>query len=138
GQFGFSDETAGEGRFDRYSILLIAEICERFVETGLTVPPELKRMLRKSAELALATASSTGEGFSFGRSIGAYGETAELEILSIAAYLDVLSAEEKQYAYAYATRIVARYVEFWYDSTLHSVDLWGKGRRTDAYRGENR
>ena len=27
GVYGYSDETAGEGRFDRYSILLIAEIC---------------------------------------------------------------------------------------------------------------
>jgi len=41
GQYGFSDETAGEGRFDRYSILLIAEICERYVETGLEVTPDL-------------------------------------------------------------------------------------------------
>lgn len=138
GKFGFSDETPGDGRFDRYSILLVAEICERFIETGLTVTPELKTMLRKAATVALNVANTSGEGFSFGRSLGPYGETAMLEILSTAAYLDVLTPDEKAYAYAYGTRIVARYVDFWYDPAIHSVDMWGKGRRTDTYRGKHR
>ncbi len=138
GTYGFSDETAGEGRFDRYSILLAAEICERFIETGMTVTPELKAMLRKAANLALNDANDSGEGFSFGRSLGPYGETAMLEILSTAAYLDVLTAEEKQYAYAYSSRIAARYVGFWFNPATHSVDLWDQGRRTDAYRGKHR
>jgi hypothetical protein len=33
--FGFSDETDGSGRFDRYSILLIGEIMQRLIETGM-------------------------------------------------------------------------------------------------------
>ncbi|MEP6940295.1 MAG: hypothetical protein ABI846_11060 [Rudaea sp.] len=138
GKFGFSDETPGDGRFDRYSILLIAEICERFVETGLAVTPEMKRLLRQSAVIALNEATNSGEGLTFGRSIGAYGETAQLQILAIAAYVDVLSADEKRYAYAYSTHIIARYVDFWFRPAINSVDLWGNGRRTDAYRGKNR
>jgi hypothetical protein len=138
GKFGFSDETAGEGRFDRYSILLIAEICERFIETGMTVTPELKAMLRKAAVFALHMSNEAGEGFSFGRSLGPYGETAVLEILSVSAYLDVLAREEKDYAYAYSTGIIAKYMDFWYDPAMGSVDMWGKGRRTDAYRGKHR
>ncbi len=138
GKFGFSDETDGEGRFDRYSILLIAEVCQRYIETGLAVTPELKALLRKSADIALGIGNTAGEGFSFGRSIGAYGDTAILEILSVAAYLDVLSTEEKQYAFTYSTRVVARYADFWFDPAIHSVDLWGQGRRTDAYRGKHR
>ncbi len=138
GKFGFSDETPGEGRFDRYSILLAAEICERFIETGMTVTPELKAMLRKAAELALKLGNGAGDGFSFGRSLGPYGETAILEILSVSAYLGVLGPEEKLYAYSYANRIVAKYVDVWYDPALRSVDMWGKGRRTDAYRGKHR
>lgn len=138
GTYGWSDETDGEGRFDRYSILLIAEICERFIDTGLTPGPELKARLRQSAELALGMANPQGEGFSFGRSIGAYGDTAMLEILSIAAYLDVLSPEEKDYAYAYSSAIMERYMHFWYDPAMPSVDMWGKGRRTDGYRGIHR
>jgi hypothetical protein len=138
GEFGFSDETDGDGRFDRYSILLIAEVCQRYIETGLTVTPELKALLRKSAEIAMGIGNTAGEGFSFGRSIGAYGDTAILEILSVAAHLDVLSPEEKQYAFAYSTRIVARYADFWFNPAIHSVDMWGQGRRTDAYRGKHR
>jgi hypothetical protein len=138
GKFGFSDETPGEGRFDRYSILLIAEICERFIETGMTVTPELKAMLRKSANIALNIANTSGEGFTFGRSLGPYGETAVLEILSVSAYLGILSPEEKQYAYAYSNRIVAKYMDFWYNPAMHSVDMWEQGRRTDTYRAKHR
>jgi hypothetical protein len=61
-----------------------------------------------------------------------------LEILSTAAYLGVLTPEEKEYAYAYSARIGERYMQFWYDPALHSVDMWGKGRRTDTYRGKHR
>jgi hypothetical protein len=138
GKYGFSDETPGDGRFDRYSILLVAEICERFIETGLPVTPELKTMLRRAAKLALNLATKDGDGFTFGRSLGPYGETAMLEILSTSAFLDVLTPEEKLYAYAFSNKIVAKYVDFWYDPAIASVDMWGKGRRTDTYRGKHR
>ncbi len=138
GKYGFSDETPGEGRFDRYSVLLVAEICERFIETGMEVTPELKALLRKSADVVLNFANTAGEGFTWGRSLGPYGETAALEILSVSAYLDVLTPEEKQYAYAYANRIVAKYMDFWTDPAMHSVDMWNKGRRTDSYRAKHR
>jgi hypothetical protein len=138
GTYGFSDETDGQGRFDRYSILLAAEICERFIETGLTVTPELKALLRKSADVALNAASADGTGFTMGRSLGPYGETAMLEILSTAAYLDVLTPDEKQYAYAYSARIAERYMQFWYQPAMRSVDMWNGGRRTDTYRGKHR
>jgi hypothetical protein len=138
GKFGFSDETDGEGRFDRYSILLIAEICERFLETGLQPTPELKTLLRKAADIALNVTNTAGDGFSFGRSLGPYGETALVEILSVSAFLNVLTPEEKQYAYAFSSRVAARYMDFWYDPAMHSLDMWGKGRRTDTYRGKHR
>jgi hypothetical protein len=138
GKYGFSDETDGEGRFDRYSILLAAEICERFIETGLTVTPELKALLRKSADVALNAANADGSGFTMGRSLGPYGETAMLEILSTAAYLDVLTPDEKTYAYALSSRIGERYMNFWTNPQIHSVDMWNGGRRTDTYRGKHR
>lgn len=138
GDYGFSDETDGQGRFDRYSILLAAEICERFLETGLPVTPELKALLRKSAEVALNSATADGTGFTMGRSLGPYGETAMLEILSTAAYLGVLSQEEKEYAYAYSSRIAERYMKVWYNPQMRSVDMWNGGRRTDTYRGKHR
>nr|WP_298412022.1 hypothetical protein [uncultured Halomonas sp.] len=138
GDYGFSDETNGEGRFDRYSILLIGEISQRFIETGMDVTPQMKKWLRNAVDVILVRLNEDGHGFSFGRSIGAYGDTAFLEVLSAAAYLDVLTPKEKEMAYAFATRATQRYVSFWYDDDMKSVNLWDKGRTTDDYRGKHR
>ncbi|MGA0544070.1 hypothetical protein ACO2Q1_02215 [Brevundimonas sp. VNH65] len=138
GEYGFADETDGEGRFDRYSVLLIGEIAQRFIETGLEPPPEVRAWLRKSVDLMLPRLNLRGEGFEYGRSIGAYGETAFLEVLTAAAALDVLTEEEARMAYAFSSRVAARYADFWIDWRAGSVDLWGEGRGTDAYRGKHR
>ena len=138
GPFGFCDDTDGEGRFDRYSILLIAEICERFIETGLPVTPHLRALLRNAVDVVLKLGNTQGDGFCFGRSLGPYGDTAMLQILAVAAYLDVLSAEERPYAYSLSVRIVEKYTAFWFNADTHSVDMWDQGRRVDAYRGKSR
>jgi hypothetical protein len=138
GQYGFADETAGKGRFDRYSVLLIGEIAQRFVETGMTPTPEVKAWLRRSVDLMLPRFNLSGEGWEYGRSIGTYGETAFLEVLTAAARLKVLSPVEERMAYAFSSRIAARYMDFWVDPATGSVNLWDGGRRTDAYRGKHR
>ncbi|WP_227367443.1 hypothetical protein [Halomonas sp. M20] len=138
GEYGFSDETEGEGRFDRYSILLIGEISQRFIETGMEVTPQMREWLRNSVDAILVRLNEEGHGFSFGRSIGAYGDTAFLEVLSAAAYLDVLTPKEEEMAYAFAIRATQRYVDFWYDEDMNSVNLWDKGRTSDDYRGKHR
>jgi hypothetical protein len=138
GEFGFSDETDGAGRFDRYSVLLIGEIGERLIETEMDVTPQVKAWLRKSAEVVLVNLNARGDGFSYGRSIGPYGDTAFLEVLSAAAYFDVLTPAEKDMAYAFATRAVRKYVDFWVDPQMRSVNMWEKGRATDQYRNKTR
>jgi hypothetical protein len=138
GDYGFSDETEGEGRFDRYSVLLIGEIAQRFIETGMDFPDDLKHLLRQSVDFQFMLANVSGNGFNYGRSIGAYGDTSMLEVLSAAAYLGLLSPEEKEFAYALCARVDAKFVDFWIDQEMHSVNLWEKGRRTDAYRGKHR
>jgi hypothetical protein len=138
GQYGFSDETDGEGRFDRYSVLLIGEICQRLIETGMDATPQLKGWLRKSVDVILERLNPAGNGVDYGRSLGPYADTAFTEVLSAAAHLDVLTPDEKTIAYAFATRIAAKYVETCYDADMQSVNLWEKGRRADGYRGKNR
>jgi len=138
GQYGFADETDGHGRFDRYSVLLIGEIAQRFIETGMTPTPQVKAWLRKSADLMLHRATLTGEGWEYGRSIGTYGETAFLEVLTAAAKLGVLDRRERDMAYALSSRIAARYADFWLNPATGSVNLWEEGRRTDGYRGKHR
>jgi hypothetical protein len=138
GEYGFSDETDGAGRFDRYSVLLSGEIAERLIETEMDVTPQIRTWLRKSADVVLANLNARGDGFSYGRSIGPYGDTAFLEVLSAAAYFDVLTAVEKDMAYAFATRAVRKYVDFWVDPEMRSVNMWEKGRATDQYRNKTR
>jgi hypothetical protein len=138
GEFGFADETAGEGRFDRYSVLLAGEIAQRFIETGDQPPAEILGWLRKSADVMLLRLNPQGEGFEYGRSLGPYGETAVVEVLTAAAVLGLLNDREKDLAYAYASRAAQRYAEFWLDEKTGSVNLWDGGRRTDAYRGKFR
>lgn len=138
GTSGFADETDGEGRFDRYSVLLIGEIAQRFIQTDAAPPPEVLRWLRASVDLLLPRLNTRGEGFEYGRSIGPYGETAFLEVLSAAAVLDLLSPQEEAAAYAFSSRVAARYADYWSDSGTGSVNLWDHGRKTDAYRGKHR
>ena len=138
GTFGFCDDTDGEGRFDRYSILLIAEICERFIETGLTVTSNLRTLLRNAVDVVLKLVNARADGFCFGRSLGPYGDTAVLQILSVAAFLNVLSPDERPYAYSLSAAIAEKYICFWFDNGSHSVDMWDHGRRVDAYRGKSR
>lgn len=138
GQFGSMDETKGQGRFDRYSILIPAEICNMLSNTGCEVPEKLKVMLRKSCDIYMSIANTEGTGFSYGRSIGAYGDTAALEVFSIAAKLGLLTEDELEIAYAYNTMAVKRFVDFWIDSETRSLNMWAKGRKTDKYRNINR
>ncbi|WP_326525505.1 hypothetical protein [Sphingomonas sp.] len=138
GEFGFADETEGKGRFDRYSVLLVGEIAQHMLETGLTPSSEVRGWLRRSIDVILPRFNLNGEGFEFGRSIGPYGETAILEVLTAAARLKVLTPTEERMAYAFSSRIMARYMDFWIDPAIGSVDMWGQGRRTDAYRAKHR
>ena len=138
GEYGFADETDGEGRFDRYSVLLSAEFAHHFLESGETPPAEVQGWVRKSADVMLARMHENGAGFEYGRSLGPYSETAIIEVLTTAAALGVLTDREKMLAYAYVSRAAERYFEFWVDKKTGSVNLWDDGRRTDGYRGKFR
>jgi hypothetical protein len=138
GPYGFADETDGAGRFDRYSVLLSAEIAQRFMETGARPPQEIVDWVRKSADVMMMRLNSRGEGFEYGRSLGPYSETAIIEVLTAAVELGVLNDEHKALAYAFVSRAAERYADFWIDSATGSVNLWDKGRRTDRYRGKFR
>lgn len=138
GEFGFADETKGKGRYDRYSFLLIAEIATRFNASGLKLPAELKQWLRNSAEYVLANLNSAGDGFQFGRSIGAYGDTAFIEILSAAALSSVLNDDEKRAAYTFSFLSTKKFLNYWWDKDIGCVNLWNDGRTTEKYRGKHR
>ncbi|MEK7888980.1 hypothetical protein AAB992_17880 [Burkholderia contaminans] len=146
---GFSDEASNthttyydQARFDRYSTLLIGEVTERTFEMGneANLTPELKGYLRKSVDLILPQLNANGQGFNYGRSIGPYGDSAFMEVLTAAANAGVLTDQEKQVAYRFIYQAAQRFDTYWYDPSLPtpSVNMWVKGRGTDAYRGKPR
>jgi hypothetical protein len=146
---GFSDEASNKAttyydraRFDRYSTLLIGEVTERTIEMDnlANLTDELKGYLRKSVDLILPQLNVNGQGFNYGRSIGPYGDSAFMEVLTAAAKAGVLTHREEQIAYAFIYKAALRYSNFWYDPTLPtpSVNMWVKGRGTDSYRGKPR
>ena len=139
GEFCYMDETKGEGRFDRYSILIPSEVTSLLLAGGMKIPELIHNMLDNSAHIFLKMANPAGTGFSYGRSIGAYGDTAALEVLSAAALLPGIYTEaEKTLALGYSLRVVKEFVNFWHDEEMQSVNMWEKGRRTDDYRNKNR
>jgi hypothetical protein len=138
GEYLFMDETKGEGRFDRYSVLVAGEVATILHETDMPIPDIVLKMLRKSTEIYLDIANSFGHGFSYGRSIGAYGDTSALEVLSISAVLNILKSEEKDLAYTYNVKIAEKFRDFWIDKDMKSINMWDHGRRTDAYRNKGR
>jgi len=138
GRYGFADETNGEGRFDRYSVLLAGELANHFLETGGKPPAEVLGWLRKSAAVMMARLHANGAGFEYGRSLGPYADTAVIETLTAAARLGILSKSDEALAYAYASSAALRYADFWIDRRTGSVNLWDGGRRTDDYRGKFR
>ena len=139
GELGFMDETQGYGRFDRYTMVTPGEITALLINTGLEVPDKIQQLLKQSCKLILQLVNEDGHGCPYGRSNGAYGDTAVLEALSAAAGLGgILSDEEMEIAYGYCISIMNKIAHFWYDSESQAANFWDKGRRTDSYRNKNR
>lgn len=139
GEYLFMDDTPGEGRFDRYSMIIAGEIAEIFINTGRCVPEMIQAMLKKSVAVILAMANPEGTGFAYGRSTGAYGNTAILGMLATAKMIPgILTAEQEEIAYGYSVFALHNLAHFWIDSEMGLINLWKKGRRTDLYRNINR
>lgn len=137
-EFMFMDETEGEGRFDRYSCLIPGELAQHCFNFNMSLDETIRKMLRNSSDIFLALANERGDGFSYGRSIGPYGDTASLEVLSIAALFGVLTEREIQISYLYSLAACKKLIEFWTDKEMDSINMWEKGRRTDSYRFKGR
>lgn len=138
GEHMVMDETQGQGRFDRYSLLIPAELSNLLTETKVPVPTEIIEMLKKSVSVCLMIANNFGDGIMYGRSIGAYGDTAVLEILSIANRLELLTEDEQIIAFGYSQKIVSKFCDFWFNKETNEVNMWDFGRQTDEYRNKNR
>ncbi|HZG76501.1 MAG TPA: hypothetical protein VEZ72_11670, partial [Paenibacillus sp.] len=136
GQFGFMDDSKGEGKYDLYSVNAPFEVYGKLVAAGLPVPDRVLEMVRRSLDIYLQLSNTKGHGFSYGRSIGVYGDF--IGALAVAAANGLLSDEEMAIAYAYNVASAEKMVRFWIDPETRSLNLWDKGRRTDGYRNKQR
>lgn len=135
----FMDETKGEGRFDRYSIVIPGELSSTLLDSGAEIPAQIRTMLKKSAHLLLQLANEQGQGLSYGRSIGVFGDTAVLGIFTTAAKVGgIFTEEELEIAYGYSMKVMKRVIDFWYDKDMGSINMWEHGRKTDNYRDKKR
>lgn len=139
GTQAFMDETDGEGRFDRYSIVIPAELASTLLDAKAEVPEKIRKMLDRSAHLLLALANGQGYGISYGRSIGVYGDTAVLGVFTTAAKMGgILTKDELELAYGYSMKAMERVLDYWYDTDMQAINMWEHGRKTDNYRNKNR
>ncbi|MCT4542817.1 MAG: hypothetical protein N4A63_04700 [Vallitalea sp.] len=134
----YMDETMGEGRFDRYTTIVPAELADLYDFVGEETPESVKIMLRKSCDIYLKMANEQGYGYAYGRSLGAHGDTGAIEVLPISAKIGILNEEETNIAYAYTVKCAQRIVDFWFDKETELVNLWDKGRTIDEYRNKSR
>lgn len=133
---GLLDDSCGHGRYDRYSLLVPAELTDVFVDCGLRPPDAVLAGLRCSGEIVLSLRNASGHGIPYGRSIGAYGDSAVFQILAMAVRFNLVSDTELALAYCHA--ILDKFEAFWIDGKTGLIDLWGKGRQPDPYRHAGR
>lgn len=134
---GFMDETNGFGRYDRYSLLTSSEFAMTLMDVGLEVPTFIIEMIKKSKDVVIAMANKQGDGFTYGRSVGAYGDTGVHQILSTAYKLGLLTEEESHLSYAYMIKSLDKYYNFWLIDSNH-LNINAYDRQTDAYRHQRR
>lgn len=137
-EYMFIDEPTGEGLFDCHTCLIPVKLAQHYFNFSIPLNETIRKMLRNSSDIFLALANDRGDGFSFGRNIGPYGDTAPTEALSIAALLGVLTEKEVRLSYSYTLASCKKFIEFWTDEEMDSLNMWEKGRRTDSYHDKSK
>lgn len=135
---GWMDDWPPYGRFDLYTVSMNADICMGLADLGKPVPEFLTENLRKSAEIYYSMRNRKGEGFIYGRSISAYGETHVCEGLAFALKCGLIPKERKDEVICYCIHLMENLLSFWYKEDIHSFDLWMNGRKTQTYRAIHR
>lgn len=135
---GWMDEQPPYGRFDRYSMMISAELIDTLDLIGKEIPEFALKNLRDCANLALACANPSGDGVLYGRSLSVHGDCGYLEVISTALKHGQIPQKDIPRAIAYSLEILRKTTGFWYDKKCKSFNLWFDGRTTNAYRQSRR
>lgn len=131
---GWMDERPPYGRFDRYSIIICAELADTLDAIGKPVPEFVLENLKKASTLVLEMSNVKGDGIVYGRSLSVHGDCAAAEIISTALRHGLVEKNNIDEAVAYSIKIFEKTFSFWYNEKIKSFDLWTNGRTTNKYR----
>lgn len=136
GEFLYMDETAGDGRYDKYTITISSELCEALILAGKKPPKILYELMKQSTDILIQLADEKGYGFTYGRSIGSHSTGAILENLPIAINMGIV--DDPKFAYSYTIYAGKLMMNFWYNKDRQVFNIWDDGKKTDGYRGKHR
>lgn len=131
---GWMDEAPPYKRFDRYSFLVSSELSDTFALAGLKFNSVFEENLKLAAKHSLFMANKQGDGWNYGRSLSCHGDCAIAEVLSSALSRDLIDESDRALALAYIKAITDKTVNFWYDKSRGSYNIWWDGRSTNGYR----
>ena len=135
---GWMDEQVPHGRYDRYSMVISAELADTLDALGKEVPEFICKNLKDSAELMLDLANENGDGVVYGRSLSVHGDGAPVEVLSTAFKHHLVAEEKINEGMIYCIRLLEKILTFWYRPEMGSFDIWNDGRTTNGYRQKHR
>jgi len=138
GEYGYMDETSGEGRFDHYTMDIPEEMSSVFAMAEKEIPENIRKMVINAQEIILHLADDKGYGFSYGRSIGAHGDLVVASTLTDIALEGKISKDLMEEYYAYVVDAIDKYLNFWILERTNLISCWDEGRRTDRYRHKGR
>lgn len=131
---GWMDDSAGYGRFDRYSFVIYAELADTCRALDIPIVQQVKDGVCQSVELVLDFCSPQGDGVAYGRSLSAHGDMTVPAVVSTAVREGWLPEEQRQRAADCCRTCLAHIMDYWYNSEKQSFDLWFDGRTTNRYR----
>ena len=105
---GWMDEQPPYGRFDRYTLLIPAELIDTLNSIGKELPEFALKNLKDSADLALARHNPRGDGVQYGRSLSVHGDCAFLEVLSTALRVGLIDEDMKPLALSFSGAILKK------------------------------
>lgn len=138
GKYLYMDETNGEGRYDKYTVSIAAELCELLVEFNKPIPDTLYQVMQKCCDILIQMLDVHGNGFCYGRSIGSHGEAVIIETFPVAARMGIFSSEDLPFIYTATYHAAHKIATFWFNKARGGFNIWDDGRRTDHYRGKTR
>lgn len=135
---GMMDEQPPLGRFDRYTLIVPAEIANSLDYVGKPIPQFILEQIKKTAYIMLSMANEKGDGINYGRSLSCHGDNGAMWIIASALRHNLIEEKDIDLAVKYCIKITEKIMNFWVNKDLNLYDIWFNGRSTNQYRQVHR